>query len=314
VIRHRFLVTGIAALSALALGCVAGPLLLPGLPAHDPVHGALLPPLTRVVVVTLDSGSVLVGQRIERAAGLYSLSHGEDRTELGEARVRSVGHHLFVLGSDRYGRDVLLLLLRGGRLSLIIAALGAVISLLVGSTVGIVAATGGRFIDTILMRLVDGLLAFPVLFLMIMVAAVFRPGALLLAVVLGLTSWMSLARLVRGQVLTLRQRTFVVAARAAGSPWHRIWKLHYAPHLVAPVSQDTALRLGDLVIAEATLSFLGMGVPPTSPTWGVLVAEGHQVLPGGWWLTVFPGLAIALLVIGFALIGDGLQERGGAAT
>jgi peptide/nickel transport system permease protein len=148
-----------------------------------------------------------------------------------------------------------------------------------------------------------------VLFLLILAAAVFRPGPLVLIAVLGLSSWMGLARLVRGQVLSLRSRTFVVAARAAGCTPGRIWRTHYLPHLIGPVSQDTALRLGDLVLAEATLSYLGLGIPPDVPTWGSMVAQGHRVMVEGWWLATFPGLAIATLVISLALVGDGLQER-----
>jgi len=139
---------------------------------------------------------------------------------------------------------------------------------------------------------------------------VLRPDPTLLVLLLGCTSWMGVARLVRGQVLSLRSRPFVAAARVSGSPWHRIAIWHYAPNLVGPVSQDTALRMGDLVLAEATLSYLGLGVPPSVPTWGSMVAQGHRALPEGWWLAVFPGLAIALVVIGLALIGDSLQRLG----
>ncbi len=158
------------------------------------------------------------------------------------------------------------------------------------------------------MRLVDALLAFPVLFLMIFAAALFRPGPMALIVLLGLTSWMGLARLVRGQVLSLRNRPFIAAATTSGSPWHRIATLHYAPNLAGPVAQDSALRMGDLVLAEATLSYLGLGVPPSVPTWGSLVADGQRSMPDGWWLVVVPGLTIAALVIGLGLIGDGLQS------
>jgi peptide/nickel transport system permease protein len=161
----------------------------------------------------------------------------------------------------------------------------------------------------VLMRFVDAVLAFPVLFLLILVAALVRPGPLLLVAVLGLTSWMGLARLVRGQVLSLRTRTFVLAARAAGCRTSRIWRTHYLPNLAGPLSQDTALRLGDLVLAEATLSYLGLGIPPSTPSWGAMVAQGHRVMVDGWWLATFPGIAIALLVIALALIGDGIQEQ-----
>ena len=119
---------------------------------------------------------------------------------------------------------------------------------------------------------------------------------------------MGLARLVRGQVLSLRERPFVLAARVAGSSLAPDrGSCTTCPTWSGPLAQDTALRLGDLIIAEATLSYLGLGVPPASPTWGALVAEGHVVLPAGWWLSVFPGLAIAALVISLALVGDGIQ-------
>ena len=174
---------------------------------------------------------------------------------------------------------------------------------------GLTAATGGRVVDAVLMRLVDALMAFPVLFLLILLATLFRPGPLVLVTVLGLTSWMGLARLVRGQVLTLRGRTFVLAARAAGSSPTRTWRTHFLPNLSGPLSQDTALRLGDLVLAEATLSYLGLGIPPDIPTWGAMVAQGHRVMVDGWWLATLPGFAIASLVISLALVGDGIQER-----
>jgi peptide/nickel transport system permease protein len=164
------------------------------------------------------------------------------------------------------------------------------------------------------MRLVDALLAFPILLLLILASALFRPGPLLLVLVLGLSSWMGLARLVRGQVLSLSSRTFIQAARVAGTRELRIWTLHYLPNLKAPLAQDTALAMGSLVLAEATLSFLGLGLPPTMPSWGAMVAEGQRVMIEGWWLSVFPGLAITALVVSLALIGDGLQSRGRASA
>jgi peptide/nickel transport system permease protein len=189
-----------------------------------------------------------------------------------------------------------------------------VVALVIGLTVGLAAATGGSVVDAILMRSVDALLAIPLLLLMILLSALFRPGPVLLVVVLGFSSWMGLARLVRGQVLSLRSRTFIQAARVAGTRPTRIWTLHYLPNIKAPVAQDTALRMGDLVLAEATLSFLGLGIPPNLPSWGGMVAEGQRVMLNGWWLSVFPGLAITLLVVSLALIGDGLQRRGEASS
>ena len=300
---------GAVAVAGLAAACILGPLAVPGPPA-DPVLGALQPPLTTVTALELDDGTVVVAPRVEATRdGLVATGAGRRRI-VDPARVTATTRHRLCLGSDRFGRDVLRELLVGGRISLAIAAFSLVLAVVIGGAVGIAAATGGRVVDAVLMRCVDAFLAFPLLFLMILAAAVLRPDPLLLVVLLGCTSWMGVARLVRGQVLSLRSRPFVAAARVSGSRWHRIAIWHYAPNLVGPVSQDTALRMGDLVLAEATLSYLGLGVPPSVPTWGSMVAQGHRALPDGWWLAVFPGAAIALVVIGLAVIGDSLQRLG----
>jgi peptide/nickel transport system permease protein len=289
--------------------CILGPLLLPTPPAADPANAALLPPGTTVTEIVLDDGRALVSPEVREERDTTVVKGPLRKVEVTNERIVSLRTTRFWLGSDRFGRDVLAQLMAGGRISISIAALAALVALLVGTTVGLTAATGGRLVDSALMRLVDALMAFPVLFLLILVATIFRPGPLVLVAVLGMTSWMGLSRLVRGQVLTLRGRTFVLAARAAGSSPTRIWRTHYLPNLSGPLSQDTALRLGDLVLAEATLSYLGLGIPPDIPTWGAMVAQGHRVMLDGWWLATLPGIAIAFLVVSLALIGDGIQER-----
>ena len=300
---------GAGAVAVLVAGCIFGPLVGHG-PPPDPVLGALQPPLATVTALSLDDDTVVVAPKVEETQdGLVATGAGRRRV-IDPARVTATTRHRLWLGSDRFGRDVLRELLVGGRISLAVAALSLVLAVVIGGAVGVAAATGGRVVDAVLMRCVDAFLAFPLLFLMILAAAVLRPDPTLLVLLLGCTSWMGVARLVRGQVLSLRSRPFVAAARVSGSPWHRIAIWHYAPNLVGPVSQDTALRMGDLVLAEATLSYLGLGVPPSVPTWGSMVAQGHRALPEGWWLAVFPGLAIALVVIGLALIGDSLQRLG----
>jgi peptide/nickel transport system permease protein len=241
-------------------------------------------------------------------SGVYRIGGPRTSSSIPADEVAAEGAVRLLLGSDRFGRDVLRRLLEGGRVSLVVAALGVTVALLIGLGVGLTAATGGQIADTILMRTVDALLAFPILLLLILLSALFRPGPALLIAVLGLSSWMGLARLVRGQVLSLRTRTFIQAARVAGTRWPRMWTLHYLPNLKAPVAQDTALQMGNLVLAEATLSFLGLGIPATLPSWGRMVAEGQRVMLDGWWLSVFPGLSITALVISLALIGDGLQR------
>ncbi len=300
---------GLAGVVLMTAACVAGPWLLPTLPGTDPARSALLPPGSRVEVAVLADGRTLVAATMERRDGLLVAGGGPaPRVEVPSDTVVRRSRHTFWLGSDRYGRDLLVELLEGGRISLAVAATALGLAVFLGVGVGLLAGSGSRWLDAVLMRTVDALMAFPILFLLILAVAVFRPSPPLLVAVLGATSWMGLARLVRGQVLSLRTRPFVVASVAAGSPWHRIWRLHYLPHLTGPVAQDAALRMGDLVLAEATLSYLGLGIPPSIPTWGSLVAQGHKVLLDGWWLATFPGLAITGLVICLALVGDGLHQ------
>jgi peptide/nickel transport system permease protein len=304
---------GIGLVAGIAVLCVVGPFLRDPVPS-DPVHAALLPPLTRVTVLSLDDRSSVVAPRVLRSERDVVVAGAGRETRLDAGRIVGERGYRFWLGSDRFGHDVLLQLMTGGRISLAIAVLALVLAPTVGGAIGVAAASSAPWVDGLLMRLVDALLAFPVLFLMILAAAVTRPDPALLVLLLGLTSWMGVARLVRGQLLSLRRRPFIAAATASGSTPLRIATWHYAPNLAGPVSQDAALRVGDLVLAEASLSYLGLGVPPSVATWGSMVAQGHRMMPAAWWLVVLPGVAISALVIGFALIGDGLQHRGEPGT
>lgn len=304
----RRLLVGIFGVAIIGLSVLIGPVLLGPGRVPDPQNARLVPPGTRLTTLELTDGRSLTGLRVEEVGDTVNLHGTSGAVEITASSVEASASTRAWLGTDRYGRDLLRLILRGGRISVLIAVLGAAVALVLGAFVGFAAATAGRWADIVLMRAVDALLAFPSMLLLILAAAVFTPGPVTLVLLLGLTSWMGLARLVRGQVLSIRERPFVLAARVSGTPWYRMWTWHYLPGVRSPVAQDVSLRLGDLVLAEATLSFLGLGLPVTTPTWGYLVNEGHRVMLDAWWLATIPGLAIASLVISCGLIGDGIQE------
>jgi peptide/nickel transport system permease protein len=214
----------------------------------------------------------------------------------------------FALGSDQFGRDVLTRLLHGARISLGVAFVSVVLSIFFGITVGLLAGYRGGWVDTVLMRFVDLLLAFPRIFLVLLVISLAEPSIWLVVAVLAVTGWMATARLVRGEVLSIRERDYVQAARALGIPTWRIVTRHVLPNSMAPIVVSATLMIGNVILAESVLSFLGLGVPVPTPSWGAMVDEGRGVFPGVWWLATFPGLAITVTVVAFNLLGDGLRD------
>jgi peptide/nickel transport system permease protein len=212
------------------------------------------------------------------------------------------------LGADQFGRDVLSRLLYGARISLLIALTAVTISITLGTLLGAVAGYLGGKVDALIMRSIDLILAFPRLVLLILIVALSRPSIPLIILVLGLTDWPTTARLVRGEVLSLRERDFIGAAHALGFSRLRIIFRHLIPNVLAPVIVAATLGIGDTIVAEAGLSFLGLGVQPPTPSWGNMVADGRQNLIGAWWITTFPGLAIVFTVMAFNLVGDGLRD------
>lgn len=280
----------------------------------DPVAGQELPPGSRRIEIRLaKGGSMLVEAAEPSAAGWQVVQGGRSRlvptAELAAPGAAAVKKRFFLLGTDQFGRDVWSRLLFGARVSLQIGALAAALALVIGIGVGGIAAAAGGWVDRILMRLTDALLAFPGLFLVIALAAVFSASAGLIVVILGFTGWMTTARLTHAEILGLKQQDFIAAANAVGQSRTKIFVRHLLPNALTPIIAYTALRIGDIILIEASLSFLGLGVPLPQPTWGNMIAQGVDSLTTAWWVATFPGIAIATTVIALQLLGDGLRAR-----
>ncbi|MEK6598514.1 MAG: ABC transporter permease [Gemmatimonadota bacterium] len=213
--------------------------------------------------------------------------------------------HLF--GTDQLNRDVLARLVTGGRVSLMIAGLAVALAMTLVAGVGLVAGYAGGLIDTILTRLVDGALAIPRIFLLLLLVLVWeRVPVVALIVALGITGWLETARLVRGEVLRLRGEPYVLAARALGASPARIILHHLLPNAMGPLL--VAATLGDVILLEAGLSFLGLGIQPPTPSWGVMILEARPILLSAPWAGLFPGAAIVITVLAANLVGDALQS------
>ena len=230
-------------------------------------------------------------------------------TRLADPMTEGRRHVIFLLGTDTLGRDVFSRLLYGARVSLMVG----ICAILVGGTIGVVAGlvSGyfGGWVDDVIMRLGDIQLAFPFILLAIMFLVILGPGVANIIIVLGIGQWVTYARIVRAQTLSLREKEYVEAARALGDPTILIIFRTILPNIVAPLTVIASFNVASVILSEASLSFLGLGVPPSVPTWGAMLADSRdQLMANKWWLAFYPGMAIVFTVLSFNILGDWLRD------
>jgi peptide/nickel transport system permease protein len=214
-----------------------------------------------------------------------------------------------LLGTDRFGRDVFVRMMLAGRISLAVGIVGSLLAGAVGTAVGAIAAWSGGIVDSLLMALTDALLALPRLVLLLVCAALWQPGITTVVVVLVVTGWMGVARMIRAELLGTMHRPFVEAASALGAPSLRVLLRHALPNSLGPAIVATTLGVGNAILLESGLSFLGLGIQPPRPSWGNMIAGGRDLIVAAPWVAVAPGLALVATVLACTLIGDDLRDR-----
>jgi peptide/nickel transport system permease protein len=250
------------------------------------------------------------------ATGVFADFMALHDPEIGDPRQRLLppawsagGQWTYLLGTDTMGRDVLSRLIYGSRISLLVAFSAVIIAGCIGTILGVVAGFFGGWVDQVIMRFTDAWLSIPTVMFGVLMAVILGPGVWNIVIILGGTFWSRYARVVRGQTLSIKSRDFVQLARIAGCGKFWIIRKHVLPNVFDSVITLSSLQIGIVIVVEASLTFLGVGVAPPTPAWGLMLSEGRGgLLAGYWWLVIFPGIAIALLVTSFNVIGDWLRR------
>lgn len=231
-----------------------------------------------------------------------------DPNEINLKMVLSSPSASHLCGTDQLGRDVLSRMIWGARISLKVGFVATGIAILIGAVLGAVAGYYGRWIDAVTMRFVDIMLCFPTFFLILAVIALLEPSIWNIMIIIGLTGWMGITRLVRADFISLKERDFVLAARAIGASDSRIIFIHILPNAMASVVVAATLGVAGAILTESALSFLGIGVQPPTPSWGNILTAGKDNIDIAWWLSLYPGLAILITVLGYNLLGEGIRD------
>jgi peptide/nickel transport system permease protein len=231
-----------------------------------------------------------------------------DPNEINLLNVLSSPSHAHLFGTDQLGRDVMSRMIWGAGISLKVGFVATGIAILIGAILGAVAGYYGRWVDAVIMRFVDIMLCFPSFFLILAVIAILEPSIWNIMIVIGLTSWMGITRLVRADFISLKERDFVQAARGIGASDVRIIFRHILPNAMASVLVAATLGVAGAILTESALSFLGIGVQPPTPSWGNILTAGKDNIDIAWWLSLYPGLAILVTVLGYNLLGEGIRD------
>jgi len=249
---------------------------------------------------------IVIGTLVAAIFGTWLAPHNPNIPDYSALLASPSAAHPF--GTDELGRDILSRVLSGAKYSMIVSLCVLTIGVVVGATIGLIAGYFGGVVDEVLMRLTDIFLAFPALVLAIAIASTLGAGVVTTIIALGIVWWPWYARLVRGQVLAIREMAYVEAARVIGTRTPRMLVSHILPETLAPIVIQLSLDVGYAILASSSLSFIGLGAQPPTPEWGAMISDAQTYLRDGWWTATFPGVAIMVTALGFNLLGDGLRD------